>query len=122
VAVCGAQTEIFLNGYDMPAWGWGRAVYPAPPGQYHVHVYLPYCFRAARARRQQRWWGRQADTHRHAQRPEASADHTCVGFGFDAHLHITHADRSGGPGLHWNDDEYEHDSDPDRDSARLALS
>jgi hypothetical protein len=26
----------------MPVWGWGRAVHPAPPGQYHVHVYLPY--------------------------------------------------------------------------------
>jgi hypothetical protein len=36
------KPKIFLNGYEMPAWGWGRAVYPAPPGQYHVHVYLPY--------------------------------------------------------------------------------
>ena len=36
------KPKIFLNGYEMPAWGWGRAVYPAPPGRYHVHVYLPY--------------------------------------------------------------------------------
>jgi hypothetical protein len=36
------KPKIFLNGYEMPAWGWGRAVYPAPPGQYHVHAYLPY--------------------------------------------------------------------------------
>jgi len=36
------KPKIFLNGYEMPAWGWGRAVYPTHPGQYHVHVYLPY--------------------------------------------------------------------------------
>jgi hypothetical protein len=36
------KPKVFLNGYEMPAWGWGRAVYPASPGQYHVHVYLPY--------------------------------------------------------------------------------
>ena len=32
------KPKVFLNGYEMPAWGWGRAVYPAQPGQYHVHV------------------------------------------------------------------------------------
>ena len=36
------KPKIFLNGYEMPVGGWGRAVYPAQPGQYHVHVYLPY--------------------------------------------------------------------------------
>ena len=36
------KPKVFLNGYEMPAWGWGRAVYPTQPGQYHVHVYLPY--------------------------------------------------------------------------------
>ena len=35
------KPRIFLNGYEMPALGWGRAVYPTQPGQYHVHVYLP---------------------------------------------------------------------------------
>ncbi len=36
------KPKVFLNGYEMPAWGWGHAVYPTHPGQYHVHVYLPY--------------------------------------------------------------------------------
>jgi hypothetical protein len=36
------KPKVFLNGYEMPAVGWGRAVYPTHPGQYHVHVYLPY--------------------------------------------------------------------------------
>jgi hypothetical protein len=36
------KPKVFLNGYEMPARGWGRAVYPTQPGHYHVHVYLPY--------------------------------------------------------------------------------
>jgi hypothetical protein len=42
MAVFVAQTENLPERLEMPAWGWGRAVYPAPPGQYHLHVYLPY--------------------------------------------------------------------------------
>jgi hypothetical protein len=34
--------KIFLNGYDVPIRGWGRTALPAAPGQYHVHVYIPY--------------------------------------------------------------------------------
>ncbi|MGX9791383.1 hypothetical protein [Mycobacterium sp. MMS18-G62] len=34
--------KIFLNGHDVPIRGWGRTVLPLAPGQYHVHVYIPY--------------------------------------------------------------------------------
>ncbi|WP_306204723.1 hypothetical protein [Actinoplanes sp. RD1] len=30
-----------INGHPVPA-GWGRTVVPVPPGQYHVHVHVPY--------------------------------------------------------------------------------
>jgi hypothetical protein len=32
---------IVLNGHQMLG-RWGRNVIPLPPGQYHVHVHLPY--------------------------------------------------------------------------------
>ncbi|GII77567.1 hypothetical protein Sru01_25490 [Sphaerisporangium rufum] len=32
---------IILNGYPMLG-RWGRNVIPLPPGQYHLHVHLPY--------------------------------------------------------------------------------
>jgi hypothetical protein len=38
------KPKIFVNGYEMPVWGWGRAVLPLAPGQYHVHVHTPYFF------------------------------------------------------------------------------
>jgi hypothetical protein len=38
------KPKIFVNGYDMPVRGWGQAVLPLAPGQYHVHVYIPYFF------------------------------------------------------------------------------
>ncbi|MFI5932024.1 hypothetical protein [Actinoplanes sp. NPDC051494] len=30
-----------INGHRVPI-GWGRTVVPVPPGQYHVHVHVPY--------------------------------------------------------------------------------
>ena len=36
------KPKIYLNGYAVPSWGWGRSVLPAAPGQYHVHVHAPY--------------------------------------------------------------------------------
>jgi hypothetical protein len=36
------QPRVYLNGHLMPSWGWGRAVLPVAPGEYHVHVYTPY--------------------------------------------------------------------------------
>jgi hypothetical protein len=36
------KPKIFLNGYEVPSWGWGRSVVPTAPGQYLVHVHVPY--------------------------------------------------------------------------------
>jgi hypothetical protein len=36
--------KIVVNGYEMPARGWGRTVFPLAPGQYHLHVHTPYFF------------------------------------------------------------------------------
>ncbi|MBX6168966.1 MAG: hypothetical protein IRY84_15180 [Thermobispora bispora] len=33
--------KIVLNGYEMLG-RWGRNTIPLPPGQYHLHVHLPY--------------------------------------------------------------------------------
>ncbi|MFF4774265.1 hypothetical protein ACFY05_15520 [Microtetraspora fusca] len=33
--------KIVLNGHQMPG-RWGRNVIPLPPGQYHLHLHLPY--------------------------------------------------------------------------------
>ena len=38
------KPKIYLNGYEIPSWGWGRNVLPAAPGQYHLHVYTAYWF------------------------------------------------------------------------------
>jgi hypothetical protein len=35
------KPKIFVDGYEMPAVGWGRAVVPARPGRHHVHVHVP---------------------------------------------------------------------------------
>jgi hypothetical protein len=69
-----------------------------------------------------RWWRRQADAHRDAQRPEASVGHTVVRLGFDKHFHTTQTDRSGRVGVQTNDAEHEVDTDSDRDSAGLGPS
>ena len=62
------------------------------------------------------------DTDRHARRPEAPAGHTLVRFGFDKHLDTAQADRPGGLGVPSSVADDERDPDPDRHSARLALS
>jgi hypothetical protein len=36
------KPKIFLNGHEVPSWGWGRSVVPTRAGQYHVHVHVPY--------------------------------------------------------------------------------
>lgn len=36
------KPKIIVNGMQMPTAGWGRTAVPAPPGQYHVHVHVPY--------------------------------------------------------------------------------
>jgi hypothetical protein len=38
------KPKVFVNGYEIPVWGWGRTVVPLAPGQYHFHVYTPYFF------------------------------------------------------------------------------
>jgi len=43
------KPKIFLNGYEMPAWGWGRAVYPVPPASTTSTRICRIGFRAARA-------------------------------------------------------------------------
>ena len=35
------KPRVELNGHPVQA-GWGRTVVPVPPGQYHVHVHVPY--------------------------------------------------------------------------------
>jgi hypothetical protein len=35
------KPEISING-QVAAKAWGRTVLPVPPGQYHVHVHVPY--------------------------------------------------------------------------------
>jgi len=35
------KPQVQLNGHDV-ANAWGRQVIPVPPGQYHVHVHVPY--------------------------------------------------------------------------------
>lgn len=35
------KPRVELNGHQVQA-GWGRTVVPVPPGQYHVHVHVPY--------------------------------------------------------------------------------
>jgi hypothetical protein len=38
------KPKVFLNGYEIAVWGWGRIVVPLAPGRYHLHVYTPYFF------------------------------------------------------------------------------
>lgn len=38
------RPKILLNGDHIPVWGWGRTVLPLTPGQYQVHVHVPYIF------------------------------------------------------------------------------
>ena len=38
------RPKVFVNGYEIPVWGWGRIVVPLVPGRYHLHVYTPYFF------------------------------------------------------------------------------
>jgi hypothetical protein len=35
------KPKVFVNGHQVPA-AWGRTVIPVPPGQYQVHVHVPY--------------------------------------------------------------------------------
>jgi hypothetical protein len=35
------KPKVQINGHDA-ATGWGRQVLPVPPGQYHLHVHVPY--------------------------------------------------------------------------------
>ncbi len=35
------KPQVELNGHQVQA-GWGRTVVPVPPGQYHLHVHVPY--------------------------------------------------------------------------------
>jgi hypothetical protein len=45
------RPKVLVNGDEIPVWGWGRTVLPRAPGQYNVHVHVPYVFpkRAGRA-------------------------------------------------------------------------
>lgn len=36
------KPKIVVDGYEMPAAGWGRTIVPVRPGQHHVHVHIPY--------------------------------------------------------------------------------
>jgi hypothetical protein len=36
------KPKVVVNGAEMPTTGWGRTFVPTPPGQYHVHVHVPY--------------------------------------------------------------------------------
>jgi hypothetical protein len=33
---------IFINGQPAPPGGWGRTFHPLPPGQYHIHMFVPH--------------------------------------------------------------------------------
>jgi hypothetical protein len=35
------KPKVQINGHEA-ATGWGRKVLPVPPGQYHLHVHVPY--------------------------------------------------------------------------------
>lgn len=35
------KPKVLINGQEA-ATGWGRKVLPVPPGQYHLHVHVPY--------------------------------------------------------------------------------
>ncbi len=35
------KPKVLINGQEA-ATGWGRTVLPVPPGQYHLHVHVPY--------------------------------------------------------------------------------
>lgn len=36
------KPKIAVDGYEVPAAGWGRTVVPTRPGPHHVHVHVPY--------------------------------------------------------------------------------
>jgi hypothetical protein len=40
------KPKLIVDGYEIPAVGWGRTVIPTLPGRHHVHVYVPYFARS----------------------------------------------------------------------------
>jgi hypothetical protein len=36
------KPKLIVDGYEIPAVGWGRTVIPTLPGRHHVHVHVPY--------------------------------------------------------------------------------